>query len=128
MAQRVNIELVDDIDGSDAEETVTFALDGVSYELDLSAENAGKLRDVLAPYVGHHRRVGSSTTGRRRSPGRRAASNGNGPSAREIREWARENGWELSERGRVSADVRAAYEAAHGPKAPRVGADSRPTA
>jgi hypothetical protein len=109
MAQRVNIILVDDIDGGDADETVTFGLDGATYEIDLSSKNAAKLRDAVAPYVGHARKV----TGRRSSGGRRAAGAGNGPSAREIREWARANGWNLSDRGRVAAEVRQAYEAAH---------------
>ena len=109
MAQRVNIILVDDIDGGDADETVTFGLDGSTYEIDLSSKNAAKLRDAVAPYVGHARKVG----GRRSSGGRRTAASGNGPSAREIREWARANGWNLSDRGRVAAEVRQAYEAAH---------------
>jgi hypothetical protein len=109
MAQRVNIVLVDDIDGGDADETVTFGLDGTTYEIDLSGKNAAKLRDAVAPYVGHARKVGA----RRAGGGRRAAASGNGPSAREIREWARGNGWNLSERGRVAAEVRQAYEAAH---------------
>lgn len=109
MAQRVNIILVDDIDGGDADETVTFGLDGSTYEIDLSSKNAAKLRDAVAPYVGHARKV----TGRRSPGGRRAAGAGNGPSARDIREWARANGWNLSDRGRVAAEVRQAYEAAH---------------
>jgi len=109
MAQRVNIILVDDIDGGDADETVTFGLDGSTYEIDLSSKNAAKLRDAVAPFVGHARKVG----GRRNSSTRRAAGSGNGPSAREIREWARANGWNLSDRGRVAAEVRSAYEAAH---------------
>jgi len=109
MAQRVNIILVDDVDGGDADETVTFGLDGSTYEIDLSSQNAAKLRDAVAPYVGHARKVG----GRRSSGGRRTAASGNRPSAREIREWARANGWNLSDRGRVAAEVRQAYEAAH---------------
>lgn len=116
MAQRVNIVLVDDIDGNDADETVTFGLDGVSYEIDLATSNAAKLRDVLAPYVGHARRVTGSGSGRRsgrRSSSRRGHAPGDGPSAREVREWARANGWNLPDRGRVSSEVREAYEAAH---------------
>lgn len=116
MAQRVNVVLVDDIDGSEAAETVTFGLDGVQYEIDLSAENADKFRDVLAPYVGHARRSG----GRRRSGGgsrsngsASSASSKTGASAADIRAWARENGWEVPDRGRVSAEVREAYDAAH---------------
>jgi len=109
MAQRVNIVLVDDLDGGDAAETVTFGLDGATYEIDLSSKNAAKLRDVVAPYVGHARKVG----GRRSGGGRRAAAAGAGASAREVREWARANGWDLADRGRVSGEVRQAYEAAH---------------
>ena len=106
MAQQVNIVLVDDIDGSDAEETVSFALDGKEYEIDLSAKNAAKLRDAFAPYVGHARRA----AGRRR--GARAASAG-GASPADIRAWARENGFDVPDRGRVSSEVRDAYAAAH---------------
>jgi hypothetical protein len=109
MAQRVNIVLVDDIDGGDADETVTFGLDGTTYEIDLSSANAAKLRDVLAPYVGHARKVGGS-----RRSGRKATASSDGPSAKEVRAWARENGWkDLGDRGRVPAEVREAYDAAH---------------
>ena len=109
MAQRVNVVLVDDLDGSDADETVTFALDGTEYEIDLSSENAAKLRDALGVWVGHARRTG----GRRR---RGAAGRSNGRSEAtpaEIREWARNNGWDVPDRGRVASEVREAYEAAH---------------
>ena len=107
MAQRVNIVLVDDIDQSDAEETVTFGLDGKEYTIDLNAKNARKLRDAVAPYVAHGRPV-SSRGGRRNTS---AKSAGAAPS--EIRAWARENGMDVPERGRVSAAVREAYAAAH---------------
>ncbi|GAA4722370.1 Lsr2 family protein [Nocardioides endophyticus] len=108
MAQKTHIFLEDDLDGSEATETVTFGLDGSSYEIDLNDKNAAKLRDALAPYVGHGRRVGSAP---RR--GRKAAARAGGPSAREIRDWARSNGYDVPDRGRVSADIRAAYEAAN---------------
>ncbi len=110
MAQRVNVVLVDDIDGSDAEETVSFALDGVDYEIDLSDEHAAELRNAISLYIGHARR-----TGGRRKSGRRpsAPAAEGGTSAADIRAWARENGWEVPERGRVSAEVREAYAAAH---------------
>ena len=107
MAQRVHIVLEDDLDGTKADETVSFGLDGSSYEIDLSAENAGKLREALAPYVGTARRV-SGRSGRKAGRGRSV-----GPSPSEIREWARENGYDVSDRGRVSADIKAAYEAAN---------------
>ena len=111
MAQKVNIVLVDDIDGSEATETVSFGLDGTSYEIDLNDANAAALRDALAAYVGHARKVGSARRGRRTSAAAAAAAGG--PSAREIRDWARSNGYDVPDRGRVSAEVREAYAAAH---------------
>jgi hypothetical protein len=111
MAQRVNVVLVDDIDGTDAAETVSFALDGVDYEIDLSDGHATELREALSLYVGHGRR-----TGGRRKNGKRASSgsaDASGTSAADIRAWARENGWDVPERGRVSSDVREAYVAAN---------------
>jgi len=112
MAQKVNIVLVDDIDGSEATETVSFGLDGTSYEIDLNDANAAALRDALAAYVGHARKVGSARRGRRTSAAAAAAAAG-GPSAREIRDWARSNGYDVPDRGRVSAEVREAFDAAH---------------
>ena len=107
MAQRVNIVLTDDLDGSDAAETVTFALDGNTYEIDLSTENAAQLRSALSKFVDKARK-----TGGRAKPGtrRRASASGN---ATDIRAWAQEQGMTVSARGRVPAEVRAAYEAAH---------------
>jgi len=110
VAQKVHVVLVDDIDGGEANETVEFGLDGTSYEIDLSEENSKKLRDTLAPYIAEGRRMGA----RRRSPrGRTAARPAGTGSAAEIREWARSNGFNVPARGRVSAEVRKAYEAAH---------------
>jgi hypothetical protein len=106
VAQRVQVILEDDIDGGQAEETVTFSLDGVSYEIDLSRKNANKMRDAFALYVGSARKVG----GRRR---RGSAKSSKAGSSAEIREWARNNGWDIPERGRIAAEVREAYEAAH---------------
>jgi len=112
MAQRVNVVLVDDIDGSDAAETVSFALDGVDYEIDLSDQHAGELREAISLYVGHARRTGGRRKIGKRS-GAAAPENGAAASAADIRAWARENGWDVPERGRVSADVREAYAAAN---------------
>ena len=85
-------------------------MDGTAYEIDLNEENAAKLRDALAVYVGHARKVASG----RRAGGRRTAAAGNGgPSAKEIREWARHNGFTVPDRGRIPAEVRSAYEAAN---------------
>ncbi len=125
MAQKVQVILVDDVDGGEAAETVSFALDGVSYEIDVSEVNADKLRDALAPWVGHARRVaGRSSSGRARSSssggggGRsRAASSSGGAAPKhdlsDVRAWARENGYQVSDRGRVSSEVITAYEKAH---------------
>ncbi|WIY82059.1 Lsr2 family protein [Propionimicrobium sp. PCR01-08-3] len=107
MAQRVEIILIDDIDESPATEKVRFGLDGVNYEIDLSKKNADSLREALAPYVGAARRVRGQ---RARSAGSTAAA---GSSPAEIRAWAADNGYEVSARGRVPAEVRAAYEAAN---------------
>ncbi len=108
MAQKVHIVLVDDLDGTEATESVSFGLDGTSYEIDLNDKNAAKLRDTLAGYIGHARKVGAAS---RR--GRKAAATTTGPSAREIRDWARSNGYDVPDRGRVSAEVRQAFDAAH---------------
>jgi hypothetical protein len=111
MAQKVQVVLVDDLDGGPADETVTFSLDGVSYEIDLTHDNAAALRDALAPYVGHGRRVGASS---RRSSARAPRSRNAGPgSPAEIREWAKSEGIEVNERGRISAELKATYDAAH---------------
>lgn len=109
MAQRVHIVLTDDLDQSEAAETITFALDGSTYEIDLSTENAAKLRETVQPYIAVARR----STGRAKAGTRRRVSVGGAASATEIRAWAVEQGMQVSSRGRVSADVRAAYEAAH---------------
>ncbi|MDQ6715697.1 MAG: Lsr2 family protein [Actinomycetota bacterium] len=111
MAQRVQIVLEDDLDGGDAAETVTFGLDGVTYEIDLNEKNAAKLRDNLASWVGHARRSGGRRAGARR-PGSAPAGRRTDLSA--VREWARKNGHQVSDRGRVSAVVQQAYDKAHG--------------
>ncbi len=111
MAQRVQVLLVDDIDNSDADETVTFALDGVTYEIDLNATNAAKLRDELATWVGHARRSGG-----RKASGRSGSGSGSGARRKDVsavREWARQNGHDVSERGRIPAAVQEAYDKAN---------------
>lgn len=108
MAQKVNIVLVDDLDGTEATETVTFGLDGVTYEIDLNDANAAALREALSGFVGHARKV---TGGTRRA--RRTSSAGGSGNTKDVREWAKAQGMEVSERGRISADVQQAYDAAH---------------
>jgi hypothetical protein len=113
MAQKVHVTLVDDLDQSEAAETVTFGLDGTTYEIDLSDNNAGRLRDSLASYVAAARRVSGGRGGR----GRRAASGGGGrggdSDTAKIREWARSKGMNVSDRGRIRADIRDEYYASH---------------
>lgn len=111
MAQQVNVVLVDDLDGTPAEETVTFGLDGITYEIDLTADNASRLRDSLAEWVGHGRRVGGQRRKGNRAPTKRASV---GSDTTTIREWARANGHQVSERGRIKADVIEAFNAANG--------------
>ena len=118
MAQKTIVTLVDDLTGEAAENisTVEFALDGVTYELDLNDENSTKLHDALSPYAKAGRKIG----GRRRSgprPGR--ANKGTDPSARynretlkSIREWAKKNGYKVSDRGRLPAEVVQAWQSA----------------
>ena len=116
MAERTYTVLEDDIDGGEASEKIAFGLDGAQYEIDLSDDNAARLRDALAPFIAHARRAdGRRSSGRGRvSSGRagRGRERGAGSPA-EIRAWARENGWDVPDRGRVSSEVREAYEAAH---------------
>lgn len=114
MAQKVQTILVDDIEGTDITDggqTVQFAIDGVSYEIDLSDENAAKMRESFQFYTGHARRV----AGRRQSqPARGAATAGaDKEQLAAIRRWARDNGHAVSDRGRIKREIIEAFEAAH---------------
>ena len=111
MAQKIEVLFIDDLDGGEAEGTVRFGLDGADYEIDLSAKNAAALRKALARYVDSARRAtaGSRRPGR---PGRRA---GDGPSdSTAVRVWARSQGIEVKDRGRVPAGVVMKFRAATG--------------
>lgn len=103
MAQKVQVELIDDLDGSPAAETVRFSLDGKQYEIDLSATNATELREGLADYVSAGRKAGS---------GPRRPRKTEGASTHEMRTWALEHGYEPAPRGRVSNQIAEAYRAA----------------
>ena len=113
MAQKVQVVLVDDVDGGEAEETVSFALDGVSYEIDVSAENAEALRESIGPWIGHARRVGGRSSVRRAAVPKARNGSAVRASLGDVRSWARENGFQVSDRGRVSSEVMAAYDNAH---------------
>jgi hypothetical protein len=109
MVQRTEVHLIDDLDGKEIPagkgETVLFALDGTSYEIDLLAKNAAALRKTLAAYVAAARPVKPLRGARRR----RASE----PAAGQIKGWARENGYRVADRGRVPGRIRDAYNAAH---------------
>ncbi|GAA2606888.1 Lsr2 family protein [Streptomyces axinellae] len=112
MAQKVQVLLVDDLDGGEADETVTFALDGKTYEIDLTTSNADKLRTALEPYLKSGRRTGGRSA---RGKGGRAATGGSSSQdTAKIRAWAKEQGYEVNDRGRVPASIREAYEKANG--------------
>lgn len=122
MAQKTIVTLVDDLTGKEAEDirTVEFALDGVTYEIDLDEKNGAALRDALANYVAAGRRTGGrrSAGGRRRGAGTgtpRATSPGgyDRETSKQIREWAKGQGFEVSDRGRVPNNVVEAWEAQH---------------
>ncbi len=112
MASRTIVIRTDDIDGGEGAETVSFGLDGVNYEIDLGEENAQALRDALAPYVPHARRVSGGRGRAARGRGRASGGTDRDLTAR-IREWARANGHEVSDRGRLPATIVQAYEDAH---------------
>jgi hypothetical protein len=114
MARQVITTLIDDLDGKKADRTVEFSLDGISYTIDLSEANAGKLRKALDPYISAGTRLGRNSgriTGRRVAPSR---SPGSRDENRLIREWATANGHQISERGRIPQGVTDAYRAANG--------------
>jgi hypothetical protein len=107
MAQKIQVELVDDLDGTTADETVYFGLDGKSYEIDLSHDNSKLLREGLTEWVGAARKAGAN-----RKP--RSAPRKSAQVTSAVRDWASANGYKVAERGRIPAQVQAAYEAAQG--------------
>ena len=108
MASIVSVVVTDDIDGSEGAETVSFGVDGAAYEIDLAEQNRAKFAEAMAPYVGAGRKV--SLRRPRTGAGRQAAVR---VDRAEIRAWAKEQGLQVSERGRISAEVMQQYEAAH---------------
>ena len=110
MASRTIVQLTDDLDGSEADETVSFALDGQPYEIDLTTEHAEQLRGALGEWVEHARRAASSGRGSGQRSRRRAGGSGETST---IRAWAQEKDYAVSDRGRISAEVLEAYRAAH---------------
>lgn len=107
MAKKTHIELVDDIDGSTADETIAFSIDGAHYEIDLSAENAEKIRAEIGGWAEKGTRVARKKTRRASAPSSSSEENAR------IRQWAKDNGYEVGDRGRISAEIRQAYADAH---------------
>jgi hypothetical protein len=111
VAKQTTVILVDDLDGSEATEQVEFAVDGRSYEIDLSAENSAKFREVLAPYISAaRRRSGRRTTTSDAAPARPASDRAHNQA---IREWAASQGMKISERGRIPTNILQAYRDSH---------------
>ena len=111
MAQKVQTLFVDDLDGSEAEGTVRFGLDGTEYEIDLNAKHAQQLRDALGRYVAAARRTGAST--KQPARGRRKAI-ASAPNSTEVREWAKTQGIDVKDRGRIPAELVVKFKAATG--------------
>src|ERR1700721_2725994 len=109
MAQRIQTLLIDDLDGGEAAATVRFGLDGTEYEIDLSAAHSEELRKALEQYLAHARRTGGTATGAGRGRRGRGAID-----TAKVREWAKGQGIEVKERGRVPADVLEQYKTAAG--------------
>jgi hypothetical protein len=109
MARQTIVQLIDDIDGKAAKETVTFSLDGVAYEIDLNTKNADKLRKTFTPYVEKARKTGTRRPG---GSGRRmgARSTHHRDRAGQIRAWAKQHGIDVNERGRIPSRIAEAYD------------------
>ncbi|MFC9254637.1 histone-like nucleoid-structuring protein Lsr2 [Amycolatopsis thailandensis] len=125
MAQKVSVQIVDDIDGGEATQTVPFALDGIAYEIDLSDANAEALRDELERYVGASRRVGGRkvkvATGQSTVAANGAAKPADRERNQQVRAWASANGYTIAERGRIPNEVYEAYEnAGSAPAEPQI--------
>lgn len=114
VAQKIQTLFIDDIDGGAAEGTVRFALDGTDYEIDLNAKHSEELRSALGRYVSHARKVGGSARRAGRAAGRGSRGSSSALNTTEIRNWAREQGYDIKDRGRVPADLVAKYQAATG--------------
>ncbi|QBI54018.1 histone-like nucleoid-structuring protein Lsr2 [Streptomonospora litoralis] len=109
MSRKVEVLLVDDLDGGTADESVEFGIDGKSYQIDLSSANAEQLREALSPYLSGARKISQTS---RKIQGRKKSA-GSGRRAAEIRSWAKQAGKSVNDRGRIPAEIVAEYEAAH---------------
>lgn len=116
MAKKTITILTDDLDGTElpaGSRSTRFSLDGVDYEIDLSAENARALADALSPYISAARRLGGTGRGASTARPRTRAAGGDADRLAAIRSWAQGNGYTVGDRGRIKAEIVDAYEAAH---------------
>jgi hypothetical protein len=111
VATTTTVTLIDDLDGDQADETITFGVDGRAFEIDLSAPNAARLREVFAPLVQAGRRRGSVRSAATAKP--RGSTTAGREQSQAVRDWARANGLEVADKGRISGDVLAKFQAAH---------------
>ncbi|MET4096972.1 Lsr2 family protein [Arthrobacter sp. UYCu712] len=108
MARKIHVQLIDDLSGEDAEETVRFSVDGADYEIDLTADHAEELRAALAEYISNGRRLRGPSASRAGTSAPMSRDE-----TRRIRDWANSNGYTPSSRGRIRQDIQQAYAAAH---------------
>ena len=111
MAKTVITQIVDDLDGSNGAETISFGYRGTNYEIDLGKRNASAFDKIMKPYLDAARKVTATRGGRRASSNGRRSRSASDLGA--IREWARSQGYTVADRGRISAEITAAYDAAH---------------
>lgn len=110
MASKTIVSLIDDLDGGEATQSVAFGLDGVQYKIDLSDENAENLRGLLADYTAAAHRIGTQRKARTYNKMSVSATREQNQA---VRAWAREQGEDISDRGRIPADITARFQAAH---------------
>ena len=107
MARKIHVQLIDDLSGEDAQETIRFSIEGTDYEIDLAAENAAELRGTLERYAAKGRRMGGQA-----GPKANRAVSLSREETQKVRRWASENGYNPSPRGRISQVIKQAYEPA----------------
>jgi hypothetical protein len=113
MAQKVIREFIDDIDGSEAERTFTFAVEGTSYEIDLSSQNIKEFNEAIAGFVESARKIKASGSGRRAPKTSTSDSGRPREQTQAVRQWARQQGHSINDRGRIPASIQQAFNQAH---------------
>lgn len=113
MASTTRVILTDDIDGSEATQTISFAFQGITYEIDLSDEHASALEESFADWINSARRTSNASRRTNVAASRAQSKSGGGPTGTVVRQWLRDNGHSVSDRGRISATMQELYDAAH---------------